>query len=95
MTPQTETQYIDVHIDVRTEDEYLDGHAEYTINLPLHELTDYSDIAREVLEKISKNTPIKVFCLSGGRSAVAKQVLESLGYTDVENMGSFRNMTQR
>jgi phage shock protein E len=95
MTPQTETQYIDVHIDVRTQDEYLDDHNDHAINLPLHELTDYSDIARTVLEKIPKDTSIKVFCLSGGRSAVAKQVLESLGYTDVENMGSFRNMTQR
>lgn len=73
-----------VLIDVRTEAEFSGGSVGSAINLPLDQLG----------EKIStivtdKQKPILVFCLSGSRSAFAKRVLISAGYTNVHNLGSF------
>lgn len=38
---------------------------------------------------LGKNTPIKVHCASGGRSAVACQLLKQQGFTNVENLGGY------
>jgi phage shock protein E len=70
-------------IDVRSPEEFRSGKVPGAVNLPLG----------EVREKISarvkdKNQPLLVHCLSGGRSAIAKQQLQALGYTKVFNLGS-------
>jgi phage shock protein E len=70
-------------IDVRSPEEFRSGKVPGAINLPLG----------EVREKISarvkdKNQPLLVHCLSGGRSAIAKQQLKAMGYTNVFNLGS-------
>lgn len=70
-------------IDVRSPEEFNRGHLTNAVNIPLGGLD----------EGVSKLAPNKdqvllVHCLSGGRSAVAKQRLERLGYSNVHNLGS-------
>lgn len=72
-----------VWIDVRTQAEYEADHMEETTLIPHASISD--DIGKLDLDK---STPIKLFCRSGGRAGIAKQSLESMGYTNVENLGS-------
>lgn len=60
-------------VDVRTPGEFMGGHAEHSINIPLHEVP-----AR--WEEISAMTaPIIVCCAAGGKSAQAHAFLSSKG----------------
>ena len=70
-----------VLLDVRTVDEYAEGHIPGSINIPL-------DTVASVLECIpDKDAPLFVHCLSGGRSGKAVAFLKKLGYTQVKNIG--------
>ena len=70
-----------VLLDVRTREEYRQGHIPGSVNVPLSELA-------AVDETISaKDTPLYVYCLSGGRSARAAAQLSGMGYASVVNMG--------
>ena len=40
-----------------------------------------------VVLKLGRDTPIYLYCGSGGRAEMAKQRLELLGYTNVTNAG--------
>lgn len=71
-------------IDVRTPDEYSEGHAMGAINLPLSRL-EFGALGE--LESIPKETPLKLYCYSGARSEAAKHILFSLGFKNVENLG--------
>ena len=42
-------------------------------------------------EKITKNTPIIVYCKSGGRSSVAADFLIKNGYKEVYDLGAISN----
>jgi phage shock protein E len=70
-------------IDVRSLEEFRQGKVPGAINLPLGEVRE--NISKHVK---NKNQPLLLHCLSGGRSALAKQQLKSLGYTNVHNLGS-------
>ncbi len=70
-----------VLLDVRTEEEYREGHIPGSINLPLNQI---SRIAEQVPQK---DTPLFVHCLSGARSGSAVQHLKQQGYTAVRNIG--------
>ncbi len=70
-----------VLLDVRTKDEYAQGHIPGSKNLPLQSI----DKADSVIQ--NKSTPIFVHCLSGGRSRQAAAYLERMGYTNVKNIG--------
>ena len=70
-----------VLIDVRTKEEYAEGHIPDSINLPLSHL---DQILREVPDK---NTPLFVYCQSGSRSARAAKSMKKAGYSDVTNNG--------
>lgn len=74
-------------IDVRTQEEYQLGHIPESINIPLDILKD--EIVRQ---HIPKDTPIAVCCESGGRSSYAVMILIEMGFTQVENKGSWRDM---
>ena len=67
-------------IDVRTEEEYEDGHVLGAINIPYDEI--------DVNSNLDKDKIIFVYCKSGGRSGIALNTLTSLGYI-VYNLGSF------
>ncbi|OGL32092.1 hypothetical protein A3F64_00820 [Candidatus Saccharibacteria bacterium RIFCSPHIGHO2_12_FULL_42_8] len=70
-----------VFVDVREPEEYQRGHLEGAINLPPSEI-----VAGAVkLKDLPKDTPLVLYCISGSRSNVSKNILESLGFTNVTN----------
>lgn len=70
-----------VLVDVRTPEEYQDGHVPGSINVPLQQIEDIE------LEVAEKNTPLYVYCRSGARSRQATALLKEMGYKDVHNIG--------
>ena len=68
-------------LDVRSPGEYREGRIPGSVNLPLRALEDIGTIAGD------KDTPIFVYCYSGGRSRQAAATLRSLGYTMVTDLG--------
>lgn len=75
-------------IDVRSPDEYREGHIEGALNIPLVSIP-----ATATQRLPNKNTPIYAYCLSGARSAQACRELERQGYTNVVNMGGIGRWT--
>lgn len=65
-----------VLLDVRTKEEYAQGHVPGSINIPLNRLAK---------EKIPRG-PLFVYCLSGARSSQACNYLKKQGY-EAENIG--------
>lgn len=70
-----------VLLDVRTPEEYAEGHIEGSRNIPLDEIACVQDIIRD------KQTSLYVYCLSGGRSGRAVAALRQMNYTNVKNIG--------
>ena len=77
-------------IDVRTSQEYSSGHIEGAINIP------YTEIAKKIENYTNdKNQKILLYCLSGSRSGIALNTLKKLGYTNLENVGSYKDAKAR
>lgn len=72
-------------IDVREEDEFESGHLINSYNIPLSRLDDIEN------ENISKDSKIIIYCRSGNRSKTAQERLNSMGYTNVYDMGGIVN----
>ena len=72
-------------IDVRTKAEYQQGHVKGSINIPLNDLSSH-------YSKLKKDKPIITCCASGMRSASAKSMLESNGFTNVHNGGGWASL---
>jgi rhodanese-related sulfurtransferase len=75
-------------IDVRTKREYQGGHIRGSINIPLQNLQNN-------LSKIKKDKPVITCCASGMRSASAKSILKSNGFTDVHNGGGWMSLQHK
>lgn len=73
-------------VDVRTIEEYQQGHIKNAKLLPLSEIEDK---ASEVLP--NKNKLILIYCRSGRRSAVAADILVNSGYENVYDFGGINN----
>ena len=73
-----------VLLDVREEAEYITGHAQNAVLLPVDELTD--ETAMDVIPELT--TPVLVYCRSGHRSNVAAHRLEDFGYEEIYDLGS-------
>jgi rhodanese-related sulfurtransferase len=71
-------------IDVRSEEEYITGHAEGAVLFPLDTIS--ADNARQLIPSL--DTPVLLYCRSGRRSNQAAEQLSALGYTKVYDMGS-------
>lgn len=67
-----------VVIDVRTPEEFTQGHLEGAV------LVDYNapDFEERIAE-FDRDASYLIYCRSGNRSAGARQVMEELGFTDV------------
>lgn len=65
-------------IDVRTPGEYAGGHVPGAQNVPLDRIGAF---------EAPRDTPLFVYCQSGGRSSQAAHILQSRGFTDVVNVG--------
>lgn len=69
-------------VDVRTEEEYQQGHIKGAINIPLHAIDG------TVVAKLKDyDQMILVYCESGNRSIQASAKFASLGYTNVYEIG--------
>jgi rhodanese-related sulfurtransferase len=77
-----------VIIDVRTKAEYQQGHIKGSQNIPLNNLSNH-------YSKLSKEKTIITCCASGMRSAQAKSILKSNGYTEVHNGGGWSNLQNK
>ena len=76
-----------VLLDVRTPQEYREGHIPGSKNVPLQELGRVSAVAGE------KDTPLFVYCHSGARSRQAVDGLRRMGYLQVKNIGGIAAYT--
>jgi rhodanese-related sulfurtransferase len=70
-----------VFLDVREKNEYDAGHIPGAIQLSWLQLE-----ARVALAIPDKSTPILAYCAIGHRSAIAADILQSLGYQDVVSL---------
>ena len=70
-----------VLLDVRTPQEYREGHIPGSSNVPLQQLDKISAVTE------NKDTPMFVYCYSGGRSHQAASMLQYMGYSNVQNIG--------
>ena len=72
-------------LDVRGADEYAEGHIPGSVNIPLQLLPMKKGRPEDL------DTPIFVYCRSGGRSRRAAAFLEKEGYENVKNIGGIMN----
>lgn len=72
-------------LDVRSPGEFKHGHIKQAINTPLPELSKH-------LSKFDKNSIIITCCASGMRSASAKSILQSNGFSNVHNGGGWSSL---
>jgi rhodanese-related sulfurtransferase len=90
-----------VYLDVRSEQEFAEGHPEGAINIPigtpnpvqqrLEPNPDFLAVARAV---IPAEIPVIVGCKAGPRAELAARVLAEHGYADVRwVLGGFHGMT--
>ena len=70
---------------VRTEDEYRQGAIQGAINHPVQWIS-----AGRTLE--DKETPVVVYCATGMRSRMARDMLLSAGFRQVHDLGGFHNI---
>lgn len=75
-------------IDVRSREEFSGGHIRGSLNIPLQHLT-------ASLSKIKKDQPVITCCASGVRSASAKSVLLSNGFSEVHNGGGWVSLQNK
>ena len=77
-------------IDVRSKAEWDSGHVAQAVHIP-H--TEIGDRIGEVTD--DKGANIVVYCRVGGRAKIAKDKLEELGFTNVENGGGYDDVKDR
>lgn len=70
-----------VLLDVRTPQEYRQGHIPDSKNVPLQSLEKVRSVVG------GKDVPLFVYCQSGSRSRQAARILTQMGYASVKNIG--------
>ena len=70
-----------VVIDVRTPDEYKEGHIKSAVNIDWD--GDHFDAQ---VDKLDKATPVYVYCYAGGRSSAAAKSLRKKGFKEVYDL---------
>lgn len=78
-----------VVLDVRSEGEYSRGHIKGSLNIPVDTLNNNLNKLKD------KNKTIITCCASGMRSASAKSILKSNGYSQVYNGGSWSSLQKK
>ncbi len=78
-------------VDVRTQLEYLDGHIQYAI------LIDYygMNFRNELIQKLDKSKPVFLYCRSGNRSKKTVEILQKIGFKEINNLtGGYNELIQ-
>lgn len=73
-------------VDVRTEDEFMDGAYPGAVNVPVGALQS------RMKQLEPKDRPVVLYCASGSRSAMAAMILKAAGWKDVVNAGGLDDM---
>ena len=69
-------------VDVRTPEEFADGHYPGAINIPHETILDgLNELG------VTADTAVILYCRSGNRSGQAEQVLQEKGFTEARNAG--------
>jgi rhodanese-related sulfurtransferase len=76
-------------LDVRSKGEFEGGHIKGALNIPVDQLRNNFSKLKD------KNKPIITCCASGMRSASAKSILISGGYTSVFNGGGWSSLQNK
>jgi phage shock protein E len=76
-------------LDVRSKGEYASGHIKGSINISVDTLSS------NLVKLKDKNKTIITCCASGMRSASARGILKSNGYTDVHNGGGWNSLQHK
>lgn len=79
-----------IWIDVRTVEEFGQGHVTGAINIP------FEDIGKEI-HSVTRDidSDIRVYCRTGRRSGIAKDTLNGLGFENVINEGGYEDIVHR
>ena len=77
---ETETDYI--ILDVRTEEEFKEGHIKNALLIPDYEIAEKTESVLTNKEQL-----ILVYCRSGRRSKIAANELTTLGYSNIKEFG--------
>ncbi|MCX7548591.1 rhodanese-like domain-containing protein [Xanthomarina sp. F1114] len=79
---KTQTENKDVQlIDVRTPEEFEEGHIEDAINIDY-----YSEDFAEEFNKLDKDKPVYLYCRSGFRSNESALKLSEMGFKDIYDL---------
>ncbi|WP_251386805.1 rhodanese-like domain-containing protein [Mediterraneibacter agrestimuris] len=76
-----------VLLDVRTPQEYKEGHIPGSKNVPLQTINKAELVVKD------KEIPLYVYCYSGSRSSQAVSMLKRMGYENVTNIGGISAYT--
>lgn len=72
-------------VDVRTVEEWNEGHAPCSVNYPLDQVLSKA-------EELKQYDKVVLVCRSGARAGNAKMQLEGLGVKNIENLGPWQNV---
>jgi phage shock protein E len=75
-------------LDVRSNDEFSEGHIINAINIPVREIRNH-------LSELDQNKPFICCCGSGVRSGAAKTILESKGFRSVYDGGKWMELIHK
>ena len=75
-------------IDVRTHEEFIEGHLPSAINIPFDEIELLTTFAPD------KSQSIFIYCRSGRRSGIAEATLYKLGYANIYNGESYQALIE-
>ena len=70
-----------VILDVRTPEEFAEGHIENAVNIDF-----YADTFPDELDVLDRDKTYLIYCQSGDRSGSAARMMEELGFQDAYNM---------
>ena len=77
-------------IDVRTAEEFGQGHVPGAVNIPYEEITGrISEVTDD------KDALIYLYCRSGRRSGIAREALDEAGFRQVVNIGGFEEAMRK
>lgn len=69
-------------VDVRTPEEFAEGHVNASVNIPLDQIAQH-------IEELRGKSHVIVFCRSGARSGMARTILLQAGIENVTNGGTW------
>ena len=73
-------------LDVRTQEEYNEGHIPGSVHIPIDK-TDVEPFKAEVQKQLTdRDAKIIIYCKSGFRSDIAAKAMSTLGYKTLYNM---------